>query len=144
MPDIQKADPMARRRAFLILSVAAVIGAAGVLLFERYRAKLERLIEDHADVLLAHPAVAAAALVVLTLPLYAATIALWRLGAAVVTAQRFPPPGQPVVRNTVVLRGWKAVYRGRVIQVLASVLLLAGLSLPLVVWYILWSLGRAA
>lgn len=144
MPDIQKADAIARRRGFLIISVAAVIAATGVLLLEHYRPKLEQLLTAHADFLLAHPELIAAAFLVLMLPIYAAAFCLWRLGVTTVASERFPPPGKPVVRDTVILSGSMAVFRGRIIQALALFLLLAGLSLPLVTWYLFWSLGRAA
>jgi hypothetical protein len=143
MPDIQKADPVARHTALLIISVAALIGVAGVLLLEHYRPKLEQLLEDNAHVLLAHPEMVAAALLGLMLPVYVAAIYLWRHGTVIVASERFPPPGQPVVRDTVIVSGRMAVYRGRIIQALALVLLLAGLSLPAVIWYIFWSLARA-
>jgi hypothetical protein len=144
MPDIQKADAIARRRACVTISIAAIVATAGVLLLEHYRPKLERLLEDKADFLLAHPEMIAAAFLVLMLPMYAGMFYLWRLGTATVAAERFPPPGKPVVRDTVILSGHIAVYRGRIIQALVLVLLLAGLSLPAVIWYIFWSLGRAA
>ena len=86
----------------------------------------------------------AAAFLGLMLPVYVAAIFLWRHGTVIVASRRFPPPGQPVVRDTVIVAGRMAMYRGRTIQALALVLLLAGLSLPAVIWYIFWSLGRAA
>ena len=43
-----------------------------------------------------------------------------------------------------ILSGHVAEYRGRIIQALVLVLLLAGLSRPAVIGYIFWSLGRAA
>ena len=144
MPDIQRADPLARRRALLIISIAAVIGAVGVLLLERYRPRLEQLFADKAHVLLTHPEIVAAIFFVLMLPVYVATVYLWRLGATIVASRRFPAPGQPVVRDTVILSDRRAVYRGRVIQTVALVLLLAGLALPAVIWYIFWSLTRAS
>jgi ABC-type dipeptide/oligopeptide/nickel transport system permease subunit len=119
MPDIQKADPVARHRALLIMSVAALIGVAVVLLLEHYRPKLEQLLEDNAEVLLARPEIIAAAFLALMLPMYVAAIHLWRHGTVIVASQRFPPPGQPVVRDTAILAGRMAVYRGRIIQALA-------------------------
>jgi hypothetical protein len=74
---------------------------------------------------------------------YVATVYLWRFGATIVASRRFPPPDKPVVRDTVIVSGRMAVYRGRLIQALALILLLAGLTLPAVVWYIFWSLARA-
>jgi hypothetical protein len=56
-------------------------------------------------------------------------IAFWILsfGRKVIAAERLPPPGTRVIRDTVVLEGEKAKQRGRALVVLSLILMLLGL-----------------
>ena len=144
MPEIQKADPVARKRSMLIFSFAALIGTGLVFLFERYRTALEQFFENNVDFLLKYPETIAAVFFLLMVPMSIAMIYLWRTGATIVSSRRFPPPGKPVVRDTLILSGTKAVYRGRIIQVLSLIVLSLCAALPLVFWYLFWSLTHSA
>jgi hypothetical protein len=68
------------------------------------------------------------------LPLLLVSAHLWRFGARIVCAERFPPPGHRVVRDTIVQHGRSAVVRGRVLMALALVLVGAGGLLGLSLW----------
>jgi hypothetical protein len=59
---------------------------------------------------------------------------LWRLGSRIVREGRFPPSGVRTVRDTVVVNGRPAVWRGRGVRVLAGVLAVAALALPFFLW----------
>ena len=56
-------------------------------------------------------------------------------------AQRFPPPGMRVVRDTVVLRGAAAAARGALLRWLAVVLVVCMLAVSIAVWRLLAVLG---
>jgi ABC-type dipeptide/oligopeptide/nickel transport system permease subunit len=144
MPEIQKADPAARRRSLLMISIAAIIGVTVVVLFEQYRSQLEDLLERNVDFLIAHPELIAIIVLALMIPIIAAAFYLWYFGTSIILAKRFPPPGVAVARDTLILSGTKAINRGRVMQVLAVSLLVACLAFPVAMWYLLWTLGRTS
>ncbi len=143
MPDIEKADPKARRRAIAIVAGAVLIGGVTVYLLEKNRPRLAAWFEERVEFWLAHPEVIAFGCFVLMLPVIGVAIYLWRFGATVVAAKRFPPPGIRVVRDTVILLDARAIYRGRLMQVLSVLLLVSSVSFPVVVWYVLRLLGNA-
>lgn len=139
MNEIQKADPAARRQAVLVIAFAAAIGGLLIAGFEHIR-------EPFREWLSLEPAEAARraklALYVSAFILSALVIAfaiyLWVLGARVLRAQQFPPPGFRVVRDTPVVEGHGATARGHVIQILA-VCLGIGAALS---WTFFWWLAR--
>ena len=67
-------------------------------------------------------------------PLLALASYLWRVGARTIRAERFPPPGFAVVRNTRVLRGQSARRRGRPAQALAAATGSLACAFPVVCW----------
>lgn len=135
MREIQKADHDARRRAFILVGIAAVIGMGAILLLESYKGEIEDYLERNVDYFLAHPEIPALGFCILILPIYIFAIYLWRLGSSVVREQRFPPPGLRVIRDTPVLSGVAGVRRGRIMQGLALLLFSCGVALPLIIWY---------
>lgn len=135
--EIQRADPTARRRAAIWLTVTLLLYGVIVLYVERNRARLETLLTEHGDFLLRHPEIVAFLFLLLALPLMIGAIYLWRLGAAAIRSNRFPPDGVPVIVATPVIRGTAAVARGRLIQILAALIVFCSLSVPVYFWYIL-------
>lgn len=135
MTNLRKADPAARRKVALLLSVGACVGAVLIVAFERYRIPLS-------DWVLAGPGASAqrARLALLLLaalllaPLLALAAYLWSLGARVVRAQEFPPPGLRVIRDTAVITGARAVSRGRLLKVLALSCAIACAVLGILLW----------
>jgi hypothetical protein len=69
---------------------------------------------------------------------------LWRSGARVRAAARFPLPGMRVIRDTVVLYGADANRRGRIMQSIGAALLLCALALFVAGWYLYASLFARA
>jgi hypothetical protein len=138
MTEFRRADPAQRRRAVLLVVLGTVVGALLILGFERYRTPLR-------DWLLSEPEERARVKLVLFLtgallsaPLVAFAGYLWSLGARVVRAEVFPPPGYRVIRDTPIIIGPAAVVRGRGLKALALCLGIASALL----WLLLWWLGR--
>lgn len=59
----------------------------------------------------------------------------------IVRTQRFPPPDTPVIRDVRVIEGRPAVIRGRVAQALLWVILLSASAIPLLIWYLFYSIS---
>ncbi len=120
MTAIRRADPAARRHAVLLVLVCALVGVLLIVSFERYRIPLR-------DWILADPETSAhrvksvfllvAALVLA--PLLTLAGYLWSLGARVLRAEEFPPPGYRVIRDTPVITGEAAMSRGCHLKALA-------------------------
>ena len=72
---------------------------------------------------------------ILSAPVIAFAVFLWLLGARVLRAQQFPPPGFRVIRDTPVVGGRGATVRGHVIQILAVCL---GGSAALLWLFLVW------
>lgn len=136
MGEIQKADPAARRQALLIVICAAAIGGLLISGFEQLR-------EPFQEWLTSEPAKTASraklalfvAVLVLCAPLIALSVYLWLVGARVLRAEQFPPPGFRVIRDTPVIRGSSATTRGHVIQILAVCL---GVSVAVLALFFIW------
>ena len=124
MGKIQPADPAYRKKAILLVIVATAIGATLLSLASHYQADWEQWllrdpdrIGDKVDVILLLIAGAG-------LPLVFAAIYFWRTGAATLKAERYPPPGLSVIRDTPILTGGRARLRGRMIQTVAVLIIL--------------------
>jgi hypothetical protein len=141
MTDVQKADPVARRKAIIIVIVSAIVGSLLIVVFESYRAQMyDWLLSD--DGKLAHRL---RILIILAaafgaLPLLAISMYLWSLGCKVSNYQRFPLPGQKAIRDTPILEGQAAMTRGRVLKTSAVFLSVAGVMLCFVFWWLILKL----
>jgi hypothetical protein len=139
MTEVRRADPAVRRQAILLVVLGTVVGALLILGFERYRTPLR-------DWLLSEPGeqprrvklVFSLTATLMSAPLVAFAAYFWSLGAKVVRAGVFPPPGYRVMRDTPVIAGHAAVLRGHGLQSLALCLVVASALL----WLLLWWLGR--
>jgi hypothetical protein len=139
MTEVRRADLALRRRAVLLFVLGTVFGALLILAFERYRTPLR-------DWLLSEPEERARRVklvlsltgALLSAPLVALAGYLWSLGAWVVRAGVFPPPGYRVIRDTPVIAGPAAEVRGRGLKAFALFLGMASALL----WLLLWWLGR--
>ncbi len=135
MTDVRRTYPDARRHAVLLLSIAAVVGALLILAFERYRIPLR-------DWTLAEPRKSAQRvqfifLLVATLllvPLLTLAAYLWSLGATVLRAREFPPPGRRVIRDPPVIVGEAAVAHASQLKVLAVGCGIACAMLGVLLW----------
>jgi hypothetical protein len=139
MSEIQKADPAARRQALLAVLCAAALGALLISTFEHFREPFrEWLLSEPAETARRAKLAMYVSGFVVSAPVIAFAIYLWLLGARVLRAQQFPPPGFRVIRDTPVVGGHGAVNRGHAMQVLAVCL---GMSAALL-WLFFWWLAR--
>lgn len=131
--EIQRAD--SRARVLLGLAVAAAISVG---------AFAHVLVQDWlADVMLLPSPIAVQKLLTAlawsvafgSVALVALGIYVWRLGARICVAGRFPPPGTRVIRDTVVLFGAAAIRRGKLIQGAGAVLTLCAIGLAIFYWH---------
>ncbi|MEC4675004.1 MAG: hypothetical protein VST68_12520 [Nitrospirota bacterium] len=139
MSQIQPADPIARKKAILILGVATVVGGSVLFAIDSYHPSLEQWIINEPGSVLEKLTWVLIGLVVLCLPFLFAAGHFWRMGQFVIDAQRFPPPGIPVIRDTPVLTGKEALRRGRLCQVEAKVFGGCAVVMPVVLWWVLRS-----
>ncbi len=142
MTDVQKADPAARRQAMGFVVVGTLLGALLIGGLELYRAPLLEWLQSEPE-LLTHRLnlVFILAAVVGSAPLFALAVYLWSLGGRVMRAERFPLPGQRVIRNTRIVEGHVAKARGLGFRVLAISLLAAGAMLTYLFWRLASGIG---
>jgi len=119
----------------LVIVVAAAVGILLIAAFERYRIPLREWIT-------AEPGEAAQRMqliflviaALLLVPLLGFAAYLWSLGASVIRAREFPPPGHLVIRNTRVITGEAAIGRARQLKILALVCGIACAILAFLLW----------
>lgn len=138
---IQKADPEARSKAIKSLLIGLLAGSLLFLLFNQLVGSLNQWIADNAEFLVTHHYVAFLVILLPVAPVIALSIFLIRYAGKIVRSQRFPPPNTPVIRDIRVIEGQSAVTRGRIIQLLCWIILLAASTIPLLVWYIFYSVS---
>lgn len=138
---IQKADPEARSKAIKSLLIGLLAGSLLFLLFNQLVGSLNQWIADNAEFLVTHHYVAFLVMLLPVAPVIALSIFLIRYAGKIVRSQRFPPPNTPVIRDIRVIEGQSAVIRGRIIQLLCWIILLAASAIPLLVWYIFYSVS---
>ena len=101
MTEVRRADPAARRQAVVLVVLGAVVGALLILGFERYRTPLrDWLLSEPGELGYRVRLVFFLSAAVLSAPLVAFAVYLWSLGAKVLRARQFPPPGYRVIRDT--------------------------------------------
>lgn len=142
MSEIRKADPVARRRAILVVIFGTAVGALLIAGFEELREPFhDWLRSDPAETPRRARLAIGLSAVLLAAPLIAFAVYLWLLGAKVLRAQQFPPPGFRVIRDTPVIDGHGAVTRGHAIQVFAVCLGLGAVVLCLFFWWLVGTLA---
>ncbi|MDJ0739110.1 MAG: hypothetical protein QNJ91_05295 [Gammaproteobacteria bacterium] len=138
-PEIQPADPAARRRALRWLLVATALGALLLSLVDGVTRQIDDPLQAERWLYLLIGLLALAGLLMLW-PLRR----LWRIGGDAIHSRRFPPPGLAVVRATPVLRDAAARRRGRQLQLFALAMALIVLLIPvLLAWMVLRLVGTA-
>lgn len=140
MNEIGRADLRRLRRSLAVVLAGAAIGAALIWTFDRYRPLWEGWLDAAASGGAGRPGMVLAAIAVLAcVPLLGLAAYLWSVGGRVVRARRYPLPGSLVDRDTRVFHDRAAVRRGRLLQTLAVVFLLALVGLSSALWR-LWTL----
>ncbi len=112
-PEIQPADERLRIRLLILLTLAAVLGGAGLLGLDSHLSELQTLASE------AQPVAAAKAkpVVLATLALMTAAGVLFSIHLAMVSwrtvrGERYPPAGTRVISDTEVCHGHRARRRG--------------------------------
>jgi hypothetical protein len=67
-------------------------------------------------------------------PLAGLAVYLLGIGSRIVRTERFPPPGMAMTRDTIVVSGAHTRRRGRMMQLLAVILVLLASGFALVLW----------
>ena len=129
----QKADPNLRRDVLRYLLIAALLGAATILIYQ----SLFDWATAEESLMASRLAVVIATLYVPAVPALWLCRKLWRLGTLVVRSQRFPPLGEKVIRDTPVFTGRDAVVRGVVLRALAVVTGASIVMTPAILWLLL-------
>lgn len=133
MPEIQPADPASRRKLVVWLSLfllVTLLSQSVIQGFTHWLAEDPERVRDYFGRIVG-------AIALVFSPLFVFGYYAWQMGVAVIRAKRFPPPGMKVIKDTVVIKGRKAVSRGRALQVCGVILWGTAIALPLAVWWIL-------
>lgn len=141
MVQIQKADPEARRKAIRGILIGALVGAVLFFLLQGMVGNINQWIESHAELLVEHHYLAFLLMLIPVAPIIALSGYLIVYANRIVRTQRFPPPDTPVIRDVRVIEGRPAVIRGRVAQALLWVILLSASAIPLLIWYLFYSIS---
>jgi len=141
MDEIQQADPKAKRKAIWLVGITTLFGFCAMLAFEYYQDDFQSWLELNIGYLVQNAYVVFLVAVVFISPVIVAGIYLLFLGNRIVRSQRFPIPGHAVIRDTQVLRGLRAIRRGRIIQLLSLLLLVAAGAIPFLFLAIFRALG---
>ena len=140
MVTIQPANTHARKKALVVVLITTCCGFAVLSAYSYFEAEIYRYIEDNVEDLIEHSYLAGLLGLVMAAPVIAAAGYLYVYGHRATKAQRMPPPGYEVVRDTRVFEGDPARMRGRIVQLLALMLLLCATLVPFVLWYVFHSL----
>jgi hypothetical protein len=127
--DVQHADPVARRRVILwSVIVMGALGALALMSEQIVEGTGQWVLEDPGEGRLRLGIVLAVTVLLVTVP--AIVIAFWALGLArrTLAAERFPPPGSRVWRDTRILTGHAALWRGRLLRYTSYILLIVVLA----------------
>ena len=144
MVQIQKADPVARRKAIIGIALGLLVGGLLFLMLEWLLGNVNQWIERHAEFLVEHHYIAFLVMLVPVAPVIALSGYLIIYAGRIVKSGRFPPPGTAVIRDVRVIEGRSAIIRGRVVQWLCWIILLSASAIPLIIWYIFYSISCVA
>ena len=136
MAKIQPVDPRARRRSLYTVGIGLVAGLALLAAVEFWQDDIQSGVEAY---LLSSEQTVTLPIVLLlaVTPMLVLAVYLFRIGQRIVIARRFPPPGMALSRDTPILEGRAAVWRGRLLQIIAVILLIGFMLLPLMVWLVI-------
>ena len=141
MGHIQKADPAARRKAVKFILIGLAVGTILFLLFDGLIGNVNVWIEGNSELLVEHHYLAFLLMLIPVAPVIGLSIYLLRYAGRIVQTERFPPPNTTVIRDVRIIVGKAAVWRGRIAQALCWVILLAAAAIPLLIWYIFYTVS---
>jgi hypothetical protein len=133
--EIHAADPRAKRTALVVILASLIVGTALIILFDRARPAIGRWVfADQQQVALRARVVLSVVAVIAAGPLIGFAAYFYRLGGATVRSARFPPTGAAMIYDTPVVSGDAARTRGRILQVLAVMLVVAAIAMAGLLW----------
>jgi uncharacterized integral membrane protein len=136
-PKIHKADTVARKTAMWVILAGTLIGIVFILVLENQREALIEWFFSDPDQLVPRLRILFVAAVILgAVPMLGLAIYFWYLGVRVTRAGRFPLEGQKIVRDTPILEGPAALYRGRVFKGLAVFLGTISITFCIAFWWV--------
>ena len=118
-PSVQPADPARRRIILAALILINTAGAGIIWLVTRY---IDRLIDFTGMERIT--LIICLAMILVSLGTLPTALYLFTVGRRIRQAERFPPPGMAVIRNTAVITGPPARRRGTILVVLAVILVI--------------------
>ena len=125
------------------MAFGALAGSVAILVAESYLPVVEQWIRSNQERIIERVRMVVVALIFLsTVPLVGLAAYLFLLGHRIRRSERFPLEGERLVRDTVILRGDQAVFRGRVLQGMALALVLFAGGLAVAFWRIVSLLGQ--
>ena len=135
MSEMQHAAPGARRRVFVHLAIAALAGLLMLMLLQAAQPAVVGWVLSDPESTRTRAQFVIVVLAGLVLaPVVGMAIYMWRLGAAVLREERFPPERSALIRDVRVVRGDAARARGRALRIMGVVLLVLSVLMAVVLW----------
>jgi len=135
MAEIQKADLPTRRRLITVFIVLVLGGLSVIFAFEQNKTALFNwVLTGPTQTALRVKIMLWLICAFLEIPLLGIAIFTWKMADRILVAERFPPPGIPVIRDTVVQEGQPARHRGRLYRVFAIVFVLLAFITLILFW----------
>jgi hypothetical protein len=132
MGEIQRADPAALRLKLLVLGCAAVAGVVLISLACSFRPAFAAWAEEKPRA--RFRLVMEVAILLTSGPLFGLASYLWHFGRRIRRAERYPPPGFRVMRDTPVATGEAARRHGSRVQILAVLIAVAAVLSAVSLW----------
>ncbi len=128
---IERADPATRRTTLIIL---LALCAPLLLILRGAESQSVQVFAEQPELLLA-------VVTVVSLLMLVPLGLLWRLALRIQRSERFPPPGEKLLRDTRVRTGADALRYARFLKVLVELLALAIAAIPVLFFLLLRSLS---
>ncbi len=128
---IERADPATRRTTLIIL---LALCAPLLLILRGAESQSVQVFAEQPELLLA-------VVTVVSLLMLVPLGLLWRLALRIQRSERFPPPGEKLLRDTRVRTGADALRYARFLKVLVALLALAIAAIPVLFFLLLRSLS---
>lgn len=116
-----------------MVGIVMLLGASIIMGAERYSDRLLAWLKDH-QFFIDSPIIVFIFSLIILFPMVVAGTYLLTVGRRATRAQRFPPPGYRVIRDTPILQGPQGIRRGQLLQVMGLCLICCGALILFVIW----------
>lgn len=135
MAEIQQADISTRRKAIKAFIATAIAGLLVIWAFEQNKTAIFNwVLHDPSQTASRVKIFLWIICALMEIPLLGAAVFFWNLGGRILAAERFPPPGSSVIRDTRVLEGQQARARGYLFRAFAVLFVLLIAATSVVFW----------